>query len=109
LYHYTPVSPPSATRKSAAGQRALYEAALAEEEVAGQVAEEAVAESEEEENEAVMFEEAAKVGRDLIRGLLPTPLIAAKTKPRWTENANDEGELAAMHAAADNTTVGLRT
>ncbi len=33
-----------------------------------------------------IFEEASKIGRDLIRGLLPTPLMLhGKTKPRWAE------------------------
>ena len=33
-----------------------------------------------------IFEEATKIGRDLIRGLLPTPLMLhGKTKPRWAE------------------------
>ena len=33
-----------------------------------------------------IFEEASKIGRDLIRGLLPTPLMLnGKSKPRWAE------------------------
>ena len=33
-----------------------------------------------------IFEEASKIGRDLIRGLLPTPLMLhGKTRPRWAE------------------------
>ena len=46
-----------------------------------------------------IFEEASKIGRDLIRGLLPTPLMLhGKTKPRWAE-----GDMSPAMAPAPET------
>ena len=50
-----------------------------------------------------IFEEASKIGRDLIRGLLPTPLMLhGKTKPRWAE-----GDMSPAMAPAPETATTL--
>jgi len=52
-----------------------------------------------------IFEEASKIGRDLIRGLLPTPLMLhGKTKPRWAE-----GDMSPAMAPAPETATSAVT
>ena len=96
-----PDPPPEAEAAASAESEAPEEDAVGDAPTKNGAADLLAGSDPEDPDEAVL-EEASKIGRDLIRGLLPTPLaLGGKSRPRWAEGDLSPAVAAPEEAAAD--------